>query len=391
MRDVTSTGQKACLLTAITLLLFGCGQMLRMNHRQGSSISRSPVKLPPLNLRSVQTAVLQAFSIGLPTYAALKIGGFIVAFALLLATASGVPSLMDATPAVAPKEKYSRKTLTISLIGGSTLLSYFGMNQPWDSSPLLGYMTLLLSAFALAPPFPAIRWREPITESGLVAESLSKQTQAADAIQSSVIVTMDASLALFSGGSLALLYLIISRASPFSTAELLYVITFSGLFALSLTVSVPSGLRSPDKVGLAASLGAAALLCSPHAQDEYLLVYAGRGILAAASFFASRMDDSQLRIDARSHNHSRSHHGHSHSSTETSAFTKWLIHQSEAYSLLNSILKEKDSRSIFYFMWWVATLLRSAPHFADVPQPELRIHAGSAILWLPDRLSWSAQ
>lgn len=315
-------------------------------------MSGSSTKLPPLNKQNARSAILQAFSIGLPIYAALKVGGFIVAFALLLATASGVPSLMDATPAVTVKERYSRKILTIALLGGSTLLSFFGMNQPWDSSPLMGYMALMLSVFALSPPFPSIRRQGPIPEPGLVAESLSKQAQTASASQSSVIVTIDAPLALVSGGSLALLSIIISRGLPFGATELLYLLIPSGLFAISFVISFPSGLRSSNKVGLAASTGAAALLCSPHARDEYL-VYAARGILASVSFFASRMDDSHLRIDARSHNHSHHHqsHSHSHNSKEASAITKWLIHHSEAHPLLNSILKEKDSRSIFYFMW----------------------------------------
>lgn len=390
--DVTSTAQKVCLLTAITLLFFGCGQILRMKHQKGDPISSSSVKLPPLNLRTAQTAVLQALSIGLPIYAALKIGGFLVAFALLLATASGVPNLMGATPAVAAQERYSRKTWTVTLIGGSTLLSFFGMNQPWDSSPLMGYLALLLSVFALSPPFPSIRRQGPIPEPGLVAESLSRQVQAGDAIQSSVVATIDAPLALVSAGSLVLLNLVTSRGLPFSAAELFYLSIPSGLFAISLISSFSSNLRSPSKVGLAASAGAAALLCSPHVQDEYL-VYAARGILAAASFLASRVDDSHLRIDALSSNHSHHHHSHNHShnSKDASAITKRLIHHSEAYPLLNSILKEKDSRSIFYFMWLAAIITPSTANSANRTQSEFRLHAGPAILRLRDRLSWSAQ
>lgn len=351
-KSITSTGLKACLLTAITLLLFGCGHIMRMNYQKGSSMSGAAAKLPRLNMQNARSAVLQAFSIGLPIYAALKIGGFIVAFALLLATASGVPSLMDATPAAAARERYSRKILTIALLGVSTLLSFFGMNQPWDSSPLMGYMALMLSVFALSPPYPSIRQQGPIPEPGLVAESLSKQALAAGVSQSSVIVTIDAPLALVSGGFLALLSLVIARGLPVGAAELFYLSVPSGLFAISLMISFPSGLRSSNKVGLAANTGAAALLCSAHARDEYL-VYAARGILAAVSFFASRMDDSHLRIDARSHNHSHHHHSHSHShnTKEASVITKWLLHHSEAHPLFNSILKEKDSRSIFYFMW----------------------------------------
>lgn len=350
---ITRVGQKTCVLTAITLLLFGCGQIMRMNHQKGNSMGISSVKCPTLNAKTAQAAILQAFSIGLPIYAALKIGSFLVAFVLLLATASGVPNLVDASPASTAKESYSRKIFTISLLAAATLLSFFGMNQPWDSSPLMGYLALLVSVFALSPPFPSLRRQGPIPEPGLVAESLTQQTKASGASQSSVIVTTDAPLAFVSGGSLALLSLIVSRGLPFSIADFPYLLVPAGLFAISLMISFPSGLRSSNKVGLAANTGAAALLCSPHIRDEYYLVYAARGILAAASFFASRMDDNHLRVDAHSHNHSHHHHNHSHShsTAKSSPITKWLIHHSEAYPLLNSILKEKDSRSIFYFMW----------------------------------------
>lgn len=315
-------------------------------------MSSSSAKFPPLSMQNVQSAVLHALSIGLPIYATLKIGSFIVAFAVLLATATGVPSLTDATAAAASKERYGRKPLTIALIGSSTILSFFGMNQPWDSSPFMGYVALMLSVFVVPPPFPSIRRQGPVPEPGLVVESSSKQALAADASQLSVIVTLDARLALVSGGSLALLNLIISRGLSFGAAELFYLLIPSGLFAISLMVTVRSELRSANKIGLAVSTGAAALLCASHVQDEYL-VYAARGILVAASFVASRIDDKHLRIDARSPNHSHHHHNHSHSHNikEASGITKWLIDHSEPYPLLSSILTEKDSRSIFYFMW----------------------------------------
>jgi zinc transporter 5/7 len=115
-------------------------------------------------------------------------------------------------------------------------------------------------------------------------------------------------------------------------------------------ISLPSSLRSPKKTGLAICAGTAALLCSPHAQDDLLMVYAARGILATASFFASQRDDMHLHLDAHAHNHTHSH-SHSHTTSESSRVSKWLLHKSEPYPLLYSILKEKDSRSIFYFMW----------------------------------------
>jgi zinc transporter 5/7 len=314
----------------------------------------SSMKLPVASAKTAQLALQQVLSIGLPIYAALKVGGFLVAFALLLATASGLPSVANATSQTGPSERYSKKRFTIALMVTAVLLSFLGMNQPWDSSPLMGYAALLVSVFVLPPPFPTLRRQGPIPEPGLVAESMAQHSKASDAGQSFVVVTTDAPLALITGASLAGLTLIVSRGLPFSTRELIYILPAALSFALSLMIWFPSGLRSGDKVGLAVSTAAAALLCSLHAKDDFLFIYAARGILAGVSFFGARMDDSQLRLDAHSHTH---HHGHSHGSTETTRVTKWLLHRSEDYPLLHSILKEKDSRSIFYFMWYVVYVI----------------------------------
>lgn len=348
---IEQVGQKVCALTAITLLLFGCGHLARVSQLSGGSMSLSSVKFPTPSAQSAQAAFLQICSVGLPLYAALKVGGFLVAFALLIATATGVPNLIASDPRIAVQERYSRKTFTISLFAMATLLSYFGLNHAWDSWPLTGYLALVLSVFVISPPFPSLRRHGPIPEPGLVAESLSKEEKASGKSQSAVVVTTDAPLALVSGGLLMVLAMIASGGLPFSLADSVYLLVPAGLFATSLLIASPAGLRSPGKVGLAVSTGSAALLCSPHIRDDVLIVYAARCILVAVSFFAARMDDSHLRLDAHSHNHTHHHHNQSHGPTEASVVTKWLLHRSETYPLLYSILKEKDSRSIFYFMW----------------------------------------
>ncbi|KAJ5917744.1 hypothetical protein N7454_010119 [Penicillium verhagenii] len=318
-------GQTAGVLTAFTLLAFGSGQILR-KRQAGSSIA--PIKFPTPNTKTAQAAFIQVCSIGLPIYASLKVGGFLVAFALLLSTASGVPNLVQADLRGASSEKYSRKGLTIALLVSVVILSFFGLNQPWDSSPFTGYLALATSVFVLSPPFPSLRHQGPIPEPGLVAESISKAKSAGNR-SAVVLVTTDAPLALVSGVFLLVLGLIVSRGLPFSLSDLLYILT-------------PAAICT----------GAAALLCSPHIRDEILPVYGARCILVVVSFFAARIDDSRLRVDAHSHNHNHIHQTHSHSNTpeSTTRVTKWVIRHSEPYPLLYSIVKEKDSRSIFYFM-----------------------------------------
>lgn len=283
----------------------------------------------------------------MPIYAVLKVGGFLVAFALLLAAATGIPSFMQAETRTG-SEKYSRKACTIGLLVCVVAASYFGLNKPWDSSPALGYLALLISTLVLSPPFPSHRHQGPIPEPGLVAESISKAKSAATN-KSAIVVTADAPLAFVSGAALLVLTTILSQSLPFEFSDLLYILVPTGLIAASLMFSSAAALRSAEKHGLAVGSAIAALLCSPHIADEYLPAYGVRGAMALLSFFASRVDDGHLRLEAHSHNHS--HHAHSNAPESTTAVTKWLVQRSEAYPLLHSILKEKDSRSIFYFMW----------------------------------------
>lgn len=341
---IGQVGQKTCLLTAITLTLFGFGQIIRTNHQKAGSFTLASVNLPKLNVKSVQASFSQITSVALPIFAALQLGGFLVAFALLLAAASGVPSIIN--KASRTQEKYSRKILSVALLVTVIVSSFLGLNHPWDVSPVIGYAALLGSVFVAPPPFPSLRHNGPIPEPGLVAA----QSKASRPVYSSAVVTTDAPLAVVSGCSLALLTILFNRGFAFSVSELVYLLIPTGILATSLMISLPSSLRSPKKTGLAICAGAAAFLCSPHAQDDLLMVYATRGILATASFFASRRDDMHLHLDAHVHNHTHSH-SRSHTTSESSQVSKWLLHKSEPYPLLYSILKEKDSRSIFYFMW----------------------------------------
>ncbi|CAG8029334.1 unnamed protein product [Penicillium olsonii] len=335
---ITHITQKASLLTAVTLIIFGSGQILH------SRISgHSSVQIPTISARNAQDLVLQVVSVGLPILAALKIGGFLVAFALLLATASGVPAALAKDPR--NKERYSRKRLSIALLAVAVISSMLILNNPWGSSPILGYIALLMSIFVFPPPFPFLRSSGPIPEPGLVVP----QAQSSGHDYSSVVVTANAPLAVISGVSLALLTAVLNQGLVFGASDLIYIALPTSLLAISLMASRPESLRSPKKSGLAIFAGTAAFFCAPHSQDDLLVVYSTRAMFAMSAFFASRRDDSHLHVDAHAHNHSHGH-SHSHATTEAAGISKWLLQKSEPYPLLHSILKEKDSRSIFYFM-----------------------------------------
>lgn len=297
-----------------------------------------------MNLKNGQASICQVMSIGLPIFATLNIGGFLVAFALLLAIASGVPTLFGRDTCT--KDRYGRKMVSLTLLAVAVISSFLVLNNPWGSSPTLGYIALLGSVFCTSPPFPYLRHNGPIPEPGLVVPQARSSKDS-----SSVVVTSDASLAVVSGASLALLTILFTQDLVFNTSDLVFIMIPTSLFAASLMFCRPESLRSPMKFGLTICTGAAALLCSPHTQDDLLVVYSTRIMLTMAAFFASKRDDRHLHVGVHSHNHSHNHsHSHPHTTSKVTGISKFLLRQSESYPLLHSILKEKDSRSIFYFM-----------------------------------------
>lgn len=66
-----------------------------------------------------------------------------------------------------------------------------------------------------------------------------------------------------------------------------------------------------------------------------------------------------MQLDKHSHSHD---HGHANEPKEVkapSAITKALMRMTESIPLVHSILLERDSRRIFYFMWYVSVYTES--------------------------------
>lgn len=74
-----------------------------------------------------------------------------------------------------------------------------------------------------------------------------------------------------------------------------------------------------------------------------------RGLEAASHIHHDHGDHDHSHHDHAHHDHTS--HGHSHGTAEKrSRFTRTVLPYTEGWTLLHSILKEKDSRRIFYFM-----------------------------------------
>ncbi|PTU18001.1 hypothetical protein P175DRAFT_0518437 [Aspergillus ochraceoroseus IBT 24754] len=314
-------------LAAGTLLLYGCGQLVRLSQRAANS---SETKMPKLDATTAHVTFTQICSISLPIYATLKVGGFLVAFAMALAVGAGIPTLVRSQRS---KGKLNLKKLTVILLPAAILFSFLGINSPWDSQPLFGYIALLISVFLLRPPFSAITQSGSVPGTGLDSSQVPPNTE---------ISYRDSLIAILSGLS-ALLVSIVAGKLTCDISAAAYLLAVAGSFATCLAYLIPSDLSSPNKIGLAVATGSAAIFCSPPARSDIYIVYIFRGFLAAVCFFAARYDDRHSRLVVHSHHHDRSR-------VEASRATKLILQYSEPYPLLYSILKESDSRRIFYFM-----------------------------------------
>ncbi|KAL3447206.1 cation efflux family-domain-containing protein [Aspergillus insuetus] len=329
---------RASALTATTLIIYGCIALIR--HGQ-QVYSDSAMKMPNPDLAFAATMLSQILAVGLPIYAALNVGGFLVAFALALAVGSGLPTVVRGHAASSTKVKLSQKYLTAGLLLTAIFLSFFGMNAQWVGNPFFGYGALLASIFVVRPPFAPTSHSSSVPGHGLGISITKRPNGSSQTLSDSDVPLQDSMISALSGLLLGCLTIIVTRSFSIGLSDVVYLIATAGSLAICLTYLEPSDVRSNRKFGVAVATGSAALFCSPPVGVDIYTVYVTRAALSAASFFASRFDDRQ---------EGHEHHHHNHSAVESSRATKLILRYSEPYPLLYSILKERDSRRIFYFM-----------------------------------------
>lgn len=356
---VEAVGQKVCSLISATMLLMGLWHILRRGQGAQTSSRRSSAGLS-LNAIVVRTAFVRIISLGLPIYAAMKLGVGIVALTLLLAFASGLATVESGSK-LHGTEGLPRKKMTLSSLLIFVIFSILGLDATPDRAPFKGYLALFLSVFVVRLPFPTLQGvSQPASESSLDAPSdvidnaiSSGQKGPIAPISPLVSSSEDTMLTLITGGLLAFFTASISIFRGTFSSDLLEVVSMlatASSFAVSLTSS-PTNLRTPKKIGHAAgSLFAVLVGALPYSDRRPMTVIAWL-FLSAFSYIAARFDDnSQSSAGSHAHHHHHHHHSHGHSEVGPSKISELLLRHAEAYPLLHSILKERDSRRIFYFM-----------------------------------------
>ena len=378
----------ACAITSGTLLLVGCVGKLRgsphgldnkhnylgHSHEKENMLIKWPITITAGRIGS------RILGVGLPVFAATKLGGARVAMVMLITAAGDFPATRGQSASFTNLKGWRsllvpRKwTLATILLGWlSDLASTSG-----SSATFLGYLALGLSIFLIPLPLPTSTPKTSIITSPLPS-SADKTTavatpfetppptiiaQPTDTKRSPMIFTpRDTNLTFIAGALLAFLgiagFIFMPTRPYFSVICLTWILLAVLAATLSITISNPKTLRTQKRSGLALGLISSAVV-QEMLEVHSLLLFACQGVLVGLYWFASKFD-TQSSSSHDSHSHSRTHSQTkpryneavlTHLHGNYSKFTGYLLYFFRDWPLLHSILVEKDSRRILYFMWY---------------------------------------
>lgn len=349
--SVDTVWWRTLVLASVTLLSIGAVALLR-RQRAGQSLPNGSSL--QLSVNSARKGFLRILSLVLPIYASMVVGGTIVALALSLTYAAGVPTVfqLQSKDGKVP-ERLGNKKASLFVLSLFLVLHVLGYDFPIDTQPFRGYIALIISIFILRPPFatprdsiPAVQKPEIDSVPRILDGFVALANQQASALLSSPLVASfeDIQLSLASGGLLGVLCIVTSPFSmaktSFGLSDLLITLLVAIVFAFSFTLSSPAGLRSRQKVGFIATALVVIFTSAARHEETSRIAHFSWSILATLCYFAAFFDDPKPGeiIAAK---------------TEISSLTKFLLRHGESWPILHSILSKEDSRKIFYFMWLV--------------------------------------
>ena len=391
----------ACALTSGTLMIVGGTSKIRAvvrgqdggksdatGHKRTSSFTS--MQVGPISVHRGRQLAGRLLGVGLPFYASIRLGSDRVGLVLLAALVADI-TVVDNEPRdllskAGAKRLLSARRWTLVAMLLQLLCDVLGLSNSSSlfSNKILGYLALSISVFALPPPFPTMAAKkayvsspvEPPPPSGSnILTTLREIPSAAQALSppdsqlSNLVYTPeDVDLTLIAGAALGLLtsliyFFTIPTAIAFSSFSIIGGISAIGASALALTFAQPQRLRQSRGVGVAFG----SLLCStsllflgPISWSSY--AYQASLIIIS---FAALVYDTHNSVSISSH-HPHGHtngHGHHHEEkvhsehhAVPSRISRYFLTKSKRWPLLHSILVEKDSRRIFYFMMCVCNL-----------------------------------
>ena len=384
----------ACALTSATLVIMGGTSKILSFIRAKDETKFAPaghkrtasfttMQVGSISMQRGRQVAGRLFGVGLPFYATIHLGSDRVGLVMLAAlvtdiviadneprdflTKSGAKRLLSSRP-------WTLTTMFLQLV--SDLVGFTATSSL--SETLLGYLALSIWVFALPSPFPTMTAKKayvsPPIEPSLASESnrlaTLKETPTAtqtvsppdSKVSPLVYTSADVDLTLIVGLVFGLLtslafFFMIPITSEYFYFSLIGGLLAAGASAFALTTAQPQSLRQSRGVGLAfgSLLSGSFLMFFGAASWIY---YACQASLTTASFAAIVYDTHKSVAITSHHSHGNSH-GHEHHHQEHKHFdhhahlsriSTYLLNRAEGWPLIHSILLEKDSRRIFYFM-----------------------------------------
>ena len=366
----------ACALTSITLLLVGVKGKLssppvirdRRKNPQGKSN-----KTTAMGARRI---VERTLGVGLPFYATMKLGTDRVGLIMLVALAAGITNIENETTDLKSikgwKSLIMHRRWTLISITIQVLCDFIGLTSHALAGELcIGYIALALSILILPPPFPSLKSKHystssfSVTPASPVSRALAAQWESRTqakltlapqyAVSPLLSTSQDIDLTLAASIALGALTCIIFFFSMASAGALPLIDMGFGFLsacaaALSFQFAQPQSIRQNSGLGLVlSSVLFWALMAILRSDTWSRILY--QGAFISVSFAAIKLDN-MLSLSKSSQSERQTLHQHQHTSQQgqPSRFSEILIRSCQHWPLLHSILVEKDSRRIFYFM-----------------------------------------
>lgn len=375
----------ACGMTSMTLVLVGFRGRFGKEYRE---LDRRKKSLGGDETMTVQkrgwgdTArrmTGRLLSVGLPFYATSKLGAARVALVMLIGLASNIMAIDDKVVDLARAKTwrllFSHRRWTMGTIVLQLVCDLAGLTNGsalMDMS--LGYLAVGLSLFIVPPSFPSTRPKASIVTSSAPTSEASTsavlptpwetppqlQNTATNVPRVSPLISSpeDVELTIWSGTVLGIFSIVVffflgPTSAYFSPAQLGCSIIASSAAALSFTTVDPKSLRSNKGAGLV--LGSLlSTIALTHLGIDLWSTFVYQSIFVSIAFMATKYD-TPTASSISSHSNHQHHHNETKSHTTEgeilSRFSEFVLRKSPNWQLLHSILIEKDSRRIFYFMW----------------------------------------
>lgn len=366
-----------CAFTSMILLLvgfkgkvFGAPKILRRRRPTLGNRRTAASQSGEGTTQRSRRIIARALSVALPFYATLKLSGDRVALVMLVSLAADIVRIEDEITELRTIKGWKRllthRRWTLASISLQILYDFARSSGYAIWETCLGYLLLIISILFVPPPFPLQKSRSPSMSRSAspVSKLLSTQWESRTAakpvpeplsmISPLVYTTRDVDLTLVAGfimGGLSFTIFFLSGkySYPLSAIDLGFGCLSACTAALSFLFIKPQSIRQNRGFGLLiGSLSSVGLLA--FAQGDRWTSIVLQGFFACLSFAATTLDTNLLSSTSLQSEH---HHHESHLHTThrgPSRLSGILIRAFQNWPLIHSILVEKDSRRIFYFM-----------------------------------------